>query len=519
MADGGNLAITGSDDSSIRIWDLKSPPVSQTTKYHHGDTLTVVVSTCGMYAVSGSQDSSIKIYDLEPMTVLKQLHGHQGAVNDVVVLRDSKHLLSGSDNGSICLWNGETEELVRTYQDDKTSCGVNCIAVSTDSELLMSGHEDGQVAFWSVKSGKLLKTFTNHKSAVVAVAFTQTATNKYILSASRDGLVCGRDFYTAKIFLSKQSTHMDDLLCLSVSRDGAMYASGSKDRSCHVVSFPTGSLISVLVGHKGPVRSVRIIQGGKLCITASEDCTLRIWDIHQSECTAKLHADLPILSCDVDRHDMNIVYGTSGGWVSTALYRDSSLSGDENPVMKRLNGITESHSLSSLTETDSSQSSSVVMSTNTKQQVDTVNMVDASSIPLPPSEDGESNYSDDSESRSSQASISTQSKANPDVSLKSPKNGTGMISKSTATIASANDKDSAVHATGESAQHGGGSQLHLQKPIPEDHDEFKISTNAILKIKSEIARDNYESVHSIHEDTDCDRNKTVPPTSSACALL
>ena len=126
MADGGNLAITGSDDSSICIWDLKSPPVSQTTKYHHGDTLTVVVSTCGMYAVSGSQDSSIKIYDLEPMTVLKQLHGHQGAVNDVVVLRDSKHLLSGSDNGSICLWNGETEELVRTYQDDKTYSVLNC---------------------------------------------------------------------------------------------------------------------------------------------------------------------------------------------------------------------------------------------------------------------------------------------------------------------------------------------------------------------------------------------------------
>ena len=38
--DNGSLVITGSADCSIRIWDLQSPPSSQTTQLHEGNVLT-----------------------------------------------------------------------------------------------------------------------------------------------------------------------------------------------------------------------------------------------------------------------------------------------------------------------------------------------------------------------------------------------------------------------------------------------------------------------------------------------
>ena len=515
LTDGGALAITGSADNCIHIWDLASPPVSQTTKFHASDTLTVAVSPCASYAVSGGQDSTVNVYSLDTMTVLKQLIGHEGAVNDVVILRDSKHLLSGSADGSVRLWNGGTEELVCTYIDDKINSQVNCVAISADSELLMSGYENGLVAFWSVKTGKLLKTFANHKSAIVSAALAQSSTAKYIVSASRDGEVCVRDYQTAKIILSKQ-THTDDLLCLAVSRDASVYVTGSKDKECHIVSLPDGSLKSVLNGHKGPVRSVRIICGGKMCLTASEDCTLRLWDVSLSECIATLHADLPILSCDIDRHEANILYGTQDGWVSSALYHDKS-GGKENFVLRKLRGL-ESPSTSSLTETDSSQSSRVMNTdVDAKLQPDDVTtIIDASTIPLPPSDDELSTSLGGKSSTASHTSSLHQKEDTKQDETRLDKQ------KESLQRPPSTHSDDAEQAGTHSQPTNGTIHATHEKPSPGEDVFMEPDISAILKIKSELISGEHDGSQRNHEGTDAtdyDKEKSNPPTSSTCVVL
>ena len=521
MTDGGNLAITGSADSCIYIWDLKSRPVSQTNKHHDSDTLTVAISPCGMYAVSGGADSVIKVYDLESMEVIKELCGHKGAVNQVMVMRDSKHLLSASSDGTINLWNGETEEVVSTYSDEIASSQVNCIAVSADSELLMSGNEDGQVMFWSMKSGKLLKSFTNHKSAVISVAFAQSPTAKYIMSASRDGQVCTRDFHTAKVILSKQ-THTDDLLCLAVSGDGTLYGTGSKDKECHIVSLPSGSLKSVLSGHKGSVRSLRLLKAGKQCITASEDCTLRLWDVSQSECIATLHTDLPILSCDLDRHEASILYGTKDGWVSTALYhyQHTEESAQPHPILRRLKGI-ESPSSSSFTATDSSRSSKVMeIDQGTEVQPASVHLIDPSSIPLPPSDDEQSLQSLESRMSCSQASSIIQPSEETKLDIAHLDDGT--TSNPTGTTTTINT-DSEKKLFSQAITEQDNQKQLLEKLIPDMNGFIEPDILKMPKIKSDIISESGNgSLHSVQEEEarpESGRSKTSLPTSSSLCIL
>ena len=518
MADGGNLAITGSADSCIRIWDLKSPPVSHVSKYHNSDTLTVTISPCGMYAISGGADSIIKVYDLDSMDVLKELHGHQGAVNHVVVMRDSKHLLSASSDGSICLWNGETEEVVRTFHDEKINSQVNCIAISADSELLMSGNEDGMVIFWSVKTGKLLKSFNNHKSAIVSVAFAQSVTTKYIISASRDGQVCTRDFHSAKIILSKR-THTNNLLCLDVSRDASLYATGSKDRECHIISLPSGSLVSVLAERKGSVRAVRLLQTSKVCITASEDCTLCLWDISQSECIATLHADLPVLSCDLDRHETNILFGTKDGWVSTAFYHDQCT--QYTPILRRLKGIM-SPSSSSFMETDSSRSSKV-LDTDQEQPLP-VNVINASTIPLPPSDDEGSLRSLENKSTCSKTSsiVQLSEETNQSVAHQDLQDN-GDVPTLAVTSTDANgEKTSLSQATVEQDETNNGQKQLLEKLIPDMNGFVEPDVSKLLKIKSDMADSGGGSLHSVQEEdmlSESGRSKTSLPASSSVCIL
>ena len=45
-----------------------------------------------------------------------------------------------------------------------------------------------------------------------------------------------------------------------------------------------------------------------------------MWSIDRALCTATLHLDRPVLACDIS-HSNIILYGTEGGWVSTAAYQ------------------------------------------------------------------------------------------------------------------------------------------------------------------------------------------------------
>ena len=353
--DNGSLVITGSADCSIRIWDLQSPPVSQTTQLHEGNVLTVAISPCGTYAVSAGTDATVKIYELDTMKLVRDIKGHSDAINHVLVLQDSRRMLTASSDKTIRLWNGETGELLQSFEGHEAD--VNCVALSSDGELLMSGGEDNQVIFWGLRTGKKLKAFTDHSAGVVSVAFAQSSSSYFMISVSRDGQLCIRDFYSAKILLSTKSPTQGDTLCLAVSPDTDFIVTGSTDSTVTVLSIPQGRLKGVLAGHKKAVRSVKILPDCEKCLSASEDHTVRIWGIIDGGCLASLYIDAPVLSCDISRN-MTILCGTRRGWVSTAFYQ-ANPNTVTSSLMKKLQGI-ESSSSSSFTESRSSISASQI---------------------------------------------------------------------------------------------------------------------------------------------------------------
>ena len=326
LADQGNLALTGSKDSSLQIWDLLDSPLPQDT--HDNDTTSVSISPCGSYGVSGGNNYKLKIHDLKKNSIVREVKVQEGRITQVLVLRDSEHILVAYHNGSIEMWNGFDQELVQSF--DGCDTAVNSIAVSADSELLMSGSESAAVIFWSMKTGKKLKTFSNHTTAVVHVAFCQD----YMISASRDGVVCIRNFNTGKV-ISTLAT-VNSLLGLAISPNAAFFVTGSLDKNCQVINLQTGILKSTLE-HKGPVTCLKVLSNCTQCLTGSE-LHLRIWNVENGNCVAMLHIDAPITSCDINLKNDCIFYGTKGGWVSTAVYRTCKR---ENGLF-RLQGATQS---------------------------------------------------------------------------------------------------------------------------------------------------------------------------------
>lgn len=70
----------------------------------------------------------------------------------------------------------------------------------------------------------------------------------------------------------------------------ACFASFRSDPKGRVL-FDWDSSMCTLQGHSGPVRGVAFIHGGQQIVSASEDTTLRLWDVELGTCQAVLNAD------------------------------------------------------------------------------------------------------------------------------------------------------------------------------------------------------------------------------------
>jgi WD40 repeat protein/tRNA A-37 threonylcarbamoyl transferase component Bud32 len=73
--------------------------------------------------------------------------------------------------------------------------------------------------------------------------------------------------------------HTDTVQSLSLSSDGQLLASGSRDHTIHLWHVTTGELLQTLTGHSAPVTSVVLSPDGQTLVSGSEDKTVRRWDL------------------------------------------------------------------------------------------------------------------------------------------------------------------------------------------------------------------------------------------------
>ena len=76
----GRRAMTGSEDKTVRVWDLDTGVCEQTFTGHSGQVAAVAVSTEGRHAVSGSEDRTVRVWDLERDRGTLVLQGHTSTV-------------------------------------------------------------------------------------------------------------------------------------------------------------------------------------------------------------------------------------------------------------------------------------------------------------------------------------------------------------------------------------------------------------------------------------------------------
>ena len=84
---------------------------------------SVVISPDGKWVASGSDDPTVKIWDIELETCHTTLEGHVDNVNCVAITTDGKWLLSSSSDHTIRIWALPSGRLERILEGHKKRCG------------------------------------------------------------------------------------------------------------------------------------------------------------------------------------------------------------------------------------------------------------------------------------------------------------------------------------------------------------------------------------------------------------
>jgi hypothetical protein len=118
----------------------------------HTDAVSAVaVLPDGRRALSGSDDNTLRLWDLETGES-RALEGHTAAVIAVAVLPDGRRALSGSSDWTVILWNLDSADPIATFAGD---ADITCVAVAGD--LFMAGSSNGAVHFLHLCPGASIR--------------------------------------------------------------------------------------------------------------------------------------------------------------------------------------------------------------------------------------------------------------------------------------------------------------------------------------------------------------------------
>lgn len=237
----GRMLASGSDDKTVRLWDLTQCKEPQTLEENQDGVRALAFDPDGKTLVWGGWDDTVGLCKITPRSSSHRLRfskierspaSHPGGVWSLAFGQGGHFLIVGCGNGSAKqYWTGDLWK-PRTFKGH--AWPVNVVKVSPCGKILATGSHDNTVSLWDSNWGR----------------------DRIILSG-----------------------HTDWVRCLSFSPDSRTIASGGDDAAIHLWDVTRGEGEGILSGHKAPVRQIVFSMDGRTLTSAGWDETVRIWDV------------------------------------------------------------------------------------------------------------------------------------------------------------------------------------------------------------------------------------------------
>jgi pleiotropic regulator 1 len=269
---------TGSNDRTIKLWDLASGQLKVTLVGHINSVRGLEVSSKHSYLYSAAEDKTVKCWDLEYNKIIRSYHGHLSGVYCLKVHPSLDVLITGGRDSVCRVWDIRTKAQVHLLEGHTNA--IFSIDTQEAEPQVISGSADSTVRLWDLAAGKCSGTLTHHKKSIRAV--TLHPKEYTFLSAAADNLKLWkcpegtflRNFSGHNAIVNAMALNADDVL-VTAGDDGSLcfwdYGSGYNFQKMPTRVQP-GSLSC-----EASIFSAVFDKSSMRLITGECDKTIKIW--------------------------------------------------------------------------------------------------------------------------------------------------------------------------------------------------------------------------------------------------
>lgn len=173
---GPPLIVSGSDDGTAKLWDMRHRGCLQTfpDKYQ----ITAVGFSDGADKIfTGGIDNDIKVWDLRKHEVAMKLQGHTETITSMQLSPDGSYLLTNSMDCTLRVWDmrpyAPQNRCVKILTGHQHNFEKNLLRCnwSPDGSKVTSGSADRMVYIWDTTSRRILYKLPGHTGSVNEAAF------------------------------------------------------------------------------------------------------------------------------------------------------------------------------------------------------------------------------------------------------------------------------------------------------------------------------------------------------------
>lgn len=296
-ANDSHLLASGSEDGTVRLWDLADLARPSTLLYQaQGFVRTLALSPrANLIAIAGDE-VDIQIWDVRAHRAIAVLRGHTNIITSLAFTPDGKFLASCSGDHTVRMWPVEALYSANTPANSAITLSnstviytwptemedVWAIAISPNGQRLAGVNRDGKAWTWQIDetlSDKPIHVLRERDVHHATLAFSADSTMLAVGAESR--AIWLFDVQTGKTIRQLEG-HRNLTTTLAYAPDGQTLVSSGSDRILKVWDLHTGRLVQAMAGAARTVRCVAYGADGRTLVSCGADRVTRIWELSES---------------------------------------------------------------------------------------------------------------------------------------------------------------------------------------------------------------------------------------------